>query len=239
MTTTYQPGGDLAAPDEVTSRRASAAALAGGSLLTAIALSLHLRGGAPESVEFIRRVEAAPQVWVTGHVLMAVGGMLLVLGLIAVPQLVHRRGRRAVVVGTGMCVIGAASSALGDFAHGALAYVLIGDVSAEQSMEIQKQFFYHPLLAAISMPSLLLPLGLLVLGSALLYSRAVPVPAALLVLVAPLSVQLGYMVTVLPMPPMVLPLIAGLGWVSLALAMDRHPADKGGSAPHIPGTRIV
>ncbi len=218
MTTTYQPGGDVTAPSDVRSRRGSATALAGGAVLAAVALSLHLRGGAPESVEIVRRVEAAPGVWLTGHVIMAVGGILLLLGLIAVPGLVHGRGRRAVVVATGMCVVGAASSALGDFAHGALAYVLIGDVSAEQSMEIQKQFFYQPLLAAVSMPGLLLPLGMLVLGGGLLYSRAVPAPAAVLVLVAPITVQLGYMMTALPMPVMVLPLVAGLGWISLVLA---------------------
>lgn len=59
MTTTHQPGGDLAAPNDVRSRWGSATALAGGGVLAAAALSLHLRGGAPESVEFVRRVEAA------------------------------------------------------------------------------------------------------------------------------------------------------------------------------------
>jgi len=218
MTTTYQPGGDLAAPNGVRSRWGSATALAGGGVLAAVALSVHLRGGGPDSVEFVRRVEAAPGVWLTGHVLMAVGGILLLLGVIAVPGLVHGRGRRAVVVGAGLSAVGAASTALGDFAHGSLAYVLVGEVSAEKSLQIQEQFFSQPLLAAVSMPGLLLPLGMLVLGGGLLYSRAVPAPAALLVLVAPITVQLGYMMTALPMPVMVLPVVAGLGWISLILA---------------------
>jgi hypothetical protein len=217
MTTTYPAGGDLAAPNNVRSRRGSAAALAGGSLLAAAALSVHLRGGV-ESVDFVRRVENAPGLWLTGHVLMAVGGILLALGLVAVPGLAHGRGRRAVAVGAGLSAVGAASTALGDFAHGSLAYVLVGNVSAEQSLQIQEQFFSQPMLAAVSMPGLLLPLGMLVLGGGLLYSRAVPAPAALLVLVAPITVQLGYMMTALPMPVMVLPLVAGLGWVSLVLA---------------------
>lgn len=218
MTTTYQPGGDLVAPNGVRSRWGSATALAGGGVLAAVALSVHLRGGGPDSVEFVRRVEAAPGVWLTGHVLMAVGGILLLLGVIAVPGLVHGRGRRAVVVGAGLSAVGAASTALGDFAHGSLAYVLVGEVSAEKSLQIQEQFFSQPLLAAVSMPGLLLPLGMLVLGGGLLYSRAVPAPAALLVLVAPITVQLGYMMTALPMPVMVLPVVAGLGWISLILA---------------------
>jgi hypothetical protein len=218
MTTTHQPENALTTHAGVRPRRGSAAALAAGTVLTATALSLHLRGGTPESVEFARRVEDAPGIWITGHVLMAVGGILLLVGMLAVPGLVHGRGRRAVLVGTGMCVIGAASSALGDFAHGSLAYVLVGEVSAEQSIEIQKQFFYHPLLAGVSMPGLLLPVGILVLGGALLYARAVPVPAGLLLLAAPITIQLGYMVTTLPMPVMVVPLIAGLGWVALIMA---------------------
>lgn len=224
MTTTYQAGGEVATND-VSSRRGSAIALAAGSIMAAAALSMHLRGGV-EDVAFVRRVEDAPGVWLTGHVLMAVGGILLVLGLIAVPGLARGRGRRAVAVGTVLSSVGAASTALGDFAHGSLAYVLVGDVSAEQSLELQKQFFSHPLLAAVSMPSLLLPLGMLVLGGGLLYSRAVPVPAALLLLVAPLTIQLGYMVTALPMPVMVLPLVAGLGWVSLILAGGLRRTDR-------------
>jgi len=227
MTTTYQPDGGLAAPNGVRSRWGSAAALAGGSILAAVALSLHLRGGAPESVEFVRRVEAAPGVWMTGHVLMAVGGILLLLGLIAVPGLVHERGRRAVAVGAGLSAVGAASTALGDFAHGSLAYLLIGEVAAEQSLQIQKQLFSQPLLAAVSMPGLLLPLGMLVLGGGLLYSRAVPAPAAVLILLAPITIQLGYSMTALPMPVMVLPLVAGLGWISFILARKPHSVDQG------------
>lgn len=221
MTTTQQPENELTTPEEVRSRPGSAAALAGGTALSAVALTMHLRGGV-QDVEFVRRVEAAPEVWLTGHVLMAVGGLLLLLGLIAVPTLTRGRGRRAVVVATGLSAVGAASTALGDFAHGSLAYLLVGEVSAEQSLLIQEQFFTHPLLVTVSMPGLLLPLGMLVLGGALLYSRAVPTPAAMLVLVAPITIQVGYLVTALPMPVMVMPLVVGLGWISLILAREER-----------------
>ena len=221
MTTQHESDADVAAASASRSRRGPAFALAGGALLSAAALALHFRGGV-DDVEFVRRVEEAPGMWLTGHVCMAVGGVLLLLGLIAVPSLVRDRGRRAVAIGAGLSAVGAVSTALGDFAHGTLAYVLVGDVSAEKSLKIQEQFFTHPLLAAVSMPGLLLPIGMLVLGGGLLYSRALPAPAALLVLVAPIAVQLGYTVTVLPMPPMVLPLIAGLGWVSLILARGQQ-----------------
>lgn len=217
MTTTYEPQDDTAARPNARPHRARAVALAVGGLLTAAALAMHLRGGV-EDVAFVRRVEAAPDVWLAGHVLMGVGGILFVLGLAAVPSLVRGRGRRAVVVGASLSGVGAASTALGDVAHGSLAYLLVGEVPAEQSLHIQERLFTQPLIAAVSMPGMLLPVGMLVLGAALLYSRAVPAPLAGLVLVAPIAVQLGYMVIALPMPLMVLPLLAGLGWLALIVA---------------------
>lgn len=217
MTTTYQPEGDIEAASEARPRRAPAVALALGGVLCASALAMHLRGGV-EDVAFVRRVEASPDAWLAGHVFMGVGGILLLLGLVALPRLVRGRGRRPVAVGVTLAAVGAASSALGDVAHGALAYVLVGEVDAEQSLQIQERLFTQPLLAAVSMPALLLPLGMVVLGAGLLYSRAVPRPAAVLVLVAPIAVQLGYTMTALPMPLMVLPLVAGLAWLAVIVA---------------------
>jgi hypothetical protein len=217
MTTTYQPESDMTTASGARPRRAPAVALAVGAVLCASALAMHLRGGVAD-VEFVRRVEASPDAWLTGHVMMGIGGILLLLGLTAVPRLVRGRGRRAVAVGTTLAAVGSASSALGDLMHGALAYVLVGEVDAEQSLHIQERLFTQPMLAAVSMPAMLLPLGMLVLSGALLYSRAVPTPLAVLLLVAPIAVQLGYMVTALPMPLMVLPLVAGLGWLALIVA---------------------
>lgn len=230
MTTTHQPQIVPTISNGAAPRRGAAVALATGSILSAAALSMHLRGGGAPDVDFVRRVEAEPGVWLAAHVLMTLGGMLLLLGLLAIPRLARGRGRRTVVVGATLSAVGAVCTALGDFAHGSLAYVLVGDVPAEQSLQIQDQFFTQPLLAAVSMPGLLLPLGMLVLGGGLLYSRAVPTPAALLVLVAPVAVQVGYMLTALPMPVMVLPLVAGLSWVSLTLAGRALPAPGRGDA---------
>lgn len=217
MSTTYERESATATPVVPNGSRPAAAALAVGTVLTAAALALHLRGGI-DDVAFVRRVEDAPGTWLAGHVLMGVGGLLLLQGLLAVPRLVRGHGRRAVVIATGLSAVGAAATALGDFAHGTLAYVLVGDVPAEQSLRLQEQFFAQPLIAAVTMPGLLLPLGVLLLGGALLRSRAVPTPAALLVLVAPVAIQLGYAVTSLPMVVMVLPLLVGLGWLSHLLA---------------------
>jgi hypothetical protein len=222
MTTTYQRQDDMAAATAERPRRAPAVALAAGGLLCASALAMHLRGGV-EDVEFVRRVEASPDAWLTGHLFMGVGGILLLLGLVALPRLAQGRGRRVVAVGVTLAAVGAASSALGDVAHGTLAYMLVGEVPAEQSLRIQENLYSQPLLAAVSMPSLLLPLGMIVLGAGLLYSRAVPRLLAALVVVAPIAVQLGYMVISLPMPLMVLPLVAGMGWLALIVARSPRP----------------
>jgi hypothetical protein len=222
MTTTYQRQDDMAAATAERPRRAPAVALAAGGLLCASALAMHLRGGV-EDVEFVRRVEASPDAWLTGHLFMGVGGILLLLGLVALPRLVQGRGRRVVAGGVTLASVGAASSALGDVAHGTLAYMLVGEMPAEQSLHIQENLYSQPLLAAVSMPALLLPLGMIVLGAGLLYSRAVPRPLAALVVVAPIAVQLGYMVISLPMPLMVLPLVAGMGWLALIVARSPRP----------------
>ena len=199
MTTTFEYGGTSAAAVAAGPRRAAAVALLAGTLLAATALSMHPRGGGAD-LDFLRHVGEEPTRWLVGHVLMAVGGVLLLLGITAVPALARARGRRLVKASSVLAGIGAVSTALGDFAHGALAYVLIDEVHVEKSLEIQNQFYEQPLLALISMPGLLLPIGLLVLGLGLLISRAVPVAVGVLVLVAPVAVQAGYAVTALPMP---------------------------------------
>lgn len=221
ITTTSEYGGTSVAPVAARPRRAAAVALLAGTLLAATALSMHLRGGGAD-LDFLRHVGEDPTRWLVGHVLMTIGGVLLLLGLTAVPALARARGRRLVATGSVLAGIGAASTALGDFAHGALAYVLIDDVPVEKSLEIQNQFYEQPLLALISMPSLLLPIGMLVLGLGLLISRAVPVAAGVLVLVAPIAVQAGYVITALPMPVMVLPLVVGLGWTALLVGRKRQ-----------------
>jgi hypothetical protein len=196
--------------------RSGAAVLLVGGLLVMAALTLHLRGGV-EDVAFVRRIEAAPEQWLTAHVLSAVGGVLLALGLPTVLRLSRGRGRVAIRLGVVLAIIGAACTALGDFAHGSLAYVLTGHAEAHQSLDVQKDFFYEPALAAVSILGNLLPLGMLVLAIGLLISKTVPAPAAILLLVGPLAVQAGFSVTALPMVAMVIPFIVGLAWIASIL----------------------
>lgn len=217
MTDTFEREAQHAAPVAAGARRGAGAGIMAGSVLVAAALAVHPRGAGAD-LEFLQRVEDQPGLWLFGHALMAVGGLLLLLCLNAVPGLVPGRGRRVVVVGAGLAAVGAAATALGDFAHGALAYVLIGDVPIERSLDIQEQFYEQPLLAALTMPGLLMPIGLLVLGVGLLLSRAVPIAVAGLLVVAPVAVQVGFMATGLPMPVMVAPLVVGLGGVGLLVS---------------------
>jgi hypothetical protein len=187
-----------------------------GAVLAGTAISLHLRGGG-EDFAFLRRVADAPGQWLASHVLMAVGGIALAWGLPAVMRLVRGRGRVATRIGATLATIGAACTALGDFAHGALAYVLIDEVGIEQSLDIQKEFFFQPAFAGVTILGNLLPLGLVVLGVGLLRSKVVPGAAAVLVLLSPAAIQAGFSLTALPMPVMVLPFVVGLGFVAAAL----------------------
>jgi hypothetical protein len=196
--------------------RSGAAALLVGALLVAAALTLHLRGGV-EDVAFVRRIEAAPQQWLAAHVFSAVGGVLLALGLPSVLHLSRGRGGAVIRVGVILAIIGAACTALGDFAHGSLAYVLTDHADAHQSLDVQKDFFYEPAFAAVSILGNLLPLGMLVLGIGLLISRTVPAPAAILLLVSPIAIQVGFSVTALPMVAMVLPFVAAVAWIASML----------------------
>ncbi len=77
-------------PDLTGRARVGAAGLFVGAVLVAAALSLHLRGGA-EDVAFVQRIETAPDQWLIGHVLMAVGGVLLALGFPSVLRLARDR----------------------------------------------------------------------------------------------------------------------------------------------------
>lgn len=210
------PAGPPAGGRATSRNRVAAALLCTGALLAAAALSLHVRGGA-ENVAFVRRIEAESGQWLAAHVLMAVGGCLLAVALPTLLRLVPGRGRLPTAIGVTLASIGAAATALGDFAHGSLAYVLIDHTDAQQSLEIQAELFAQPVIAAVSMLGLLLPLGMLVLGAGLLRSRAAPPLAAALLLLSPVAIQAGFSVTALPMLPMVLPLAGGLAWVSYCL----------------------
>jgi hypothetical protein len=218
MSSPDAPVSQLSSPDlrRPGGSRSGVAFLLAGGVLVAAALTLHLRGGV-EDVAFVRRIEAAPEQWLTAHILSAVGGMLLAVGLLTVLRLSRGRGRVAIRLGVVLAIIGAACTALGDLAHGSLAYVLTDHVDAHQSLAVQKDFFYEPALAAVSLLGNLLPLGMLVLGIGLLISKTVPTPAAILLLVSPIAIQAGFSVTALPMVVMVLPLVIGLAWIASIL----------------------
>jgi hypothetical protein len=194
----------------------SAFALLVGGVLVGTGLALHLRGGVAD-VAFVERVEEAPERWLAGHLAMTVGALLLASGLGAVRRLAVGRGRGTTAVGAGIAAVGATCTALGDFAHGALAYVLIGHLDAADSLAVQEDFYSQPALAATTMLGNLLPLGILVLGIGLLRSGAVPWPAAALLAVSPVVAQIGYVATALPMAPMVMPLVVGMAFVARAV----------------------
>jgi hypothetical protein len=78
---------------------------------------------------------------------------------------------------------------LADATHGVVQYALGGQLPADQSVAIQTAYFHHPIIGIVMMGAMLLPAGLITLGIGLLWSRALPVWAALLLIASPLAIQ--------------------------------------------------
>ena len=174
-------------------RQAGPVALAGGGVLTIAGMALHVAGdGSAPDESFVRTVEAQLPQWLTSHLLLTAGMALVAGGALSIFRLVRGRGAVLTAVGAVFMVVGGALMALGDLAHGALAYALAGHVEPAQSLAIQNDYFFHPAVAVISFGGMLLPLGMVVLGVALLRSRAVPRWAAVTLLASPIMITFGY-----------------------------------------------
>jgi hypothetical protein len=174
-------------------RSAGPVGLAGGAALTVLGMALHVAGdGSAADEHLMHEIEAQSGQWLVSHLLLAAGMALVAGGAAAVFRLARGRGAVLTAIGAGLMVVGAALTSWGDLAHGALAYALAGQVDAAQSLEIQEAYFFHPAVAVMSFGGMLLPLGMVVLGIALVRSRAVPRWAAAVLLVSPVLITVGF-----------------------------------------------
>lgn len=174
-------------------RHAGPAALVVGSVLTIAGMALHAAGdGSAPDETFVRTVEASLGQWLASHLLLAAGMALVAGGLASALRVARGRGATLTAVGAVVASVGAALMALGDFAHGGLAYALSGHVDATTSLAIQEGYFLHPAIAVTSFGGMLLPVGVVVLGIALLRSRVAPRWAAVVLLVSPLVISVGF-----------------------------------------------
>lgn len=174
-------------------RYAGPAGLVAGSVLSVAGMSLHVPGdGSAADEELVRTIEAQSTQWLASHLLLAFGMALFAVGAATAVRIARGRGATLTVLGAATASVGAAFMSLGDIAHGALAYALADRVDDATSLAIQKAYFYHPAIAVISFGGMLLPLGVVVLGIALLRSRVVPRWAALVLLVSPIVISFGF-----------------------------------------------
>jgi hypothetical protein len=213
------PGGS-AAPTAIDRlrRHAGPVALAAGAGLAIAGMALHVAGdGSAADVDLMRTIEAHPTQWLISHLLLAAGMLLVAGGAVSVFRMARGRGAALTAAGAGVMALGAALMALGDLAHGALAYALARHVDPAASLEIQESYFFHPAVAVISFGGMLLPLGVVVLGIALLRSRAVPRWVAVVLLVSPILITIGF-ASGPRMALLGIPFVVGLAFLGRAVA---------------------
>lgn len=201
-------------------RYAGPTVLLAGAALTIAGMALHVAGdGSPADEALIRTIEASSTQWLVSHFLLAAGMALVAGGAVTALRLARRRGGILTISGVAAISLGAALMSLGDLAHGILAFALAGRIDPATSLAIQDDYFMHPAIAVISFGGMLMPLGVLLLGVALLRSHVVPRWAAVVLLVSPVAISLGFASG----PRMLvfgLPFVVGMAALSRAIARD-------------------
>lgn len=201
-------------------RFAGPTALAVGPVLMLSGMALHvppLENGLEPDEAFIRTIEGQLTQWLTSHLLLTVGLALMAGGATTIFRLARGRGAVLTAVGAGLMVLGAALMSLSDLLHGFLQYALAGQVDAATSLTIQEAYFSLPANAVLNTGTTLLPLGFVVLGVALLRSRTVPRWAAIVLLLGPVGIMLGFEYHNLTLV-LGLPLVVGLAVLARAIA---------------------
>jgi hypothetical protein len=174
-------------------RNAGPFCLAAGPVLAVVGMALHVAGDGSEADEHLmHEIEAHATQWLVSHLFLAAGFALIAGGAASVFRLARGRARTLTAVGAGLMVVGAVLMSWGDLAHGLLAYALAGQVDASASLGIQESYYIHPAVAVLSFGGMLVPLGVVVVGIALLWSRAMPRWAAVALIASPVLITVGF-----------------------------------------------
>ena len=200
-------------------RFAGPTALAIGPVLMLLGMALHeqwVGPGEPDET-FIRTVEGSLTQWGISHFLLTAGLALMAGGATTIFRLARGRGAVLTAVSATAVVLGAALMSLSDLLHGFLQYALAGQVDAATSLTIQEAYFSLPANAVLNTGATLLPLGFVVLAVGLLRSRAVPRWAALVLLLGPVGIMLGFEFHNLKLI-LGLPLVVGLAVLARTIA---------------------
>lgn len=221
------PAADTRAPQQVERlprlvQLVGPAALALGAVLATTGMSLHL--GAMEEDARLAQAMFDDSNWTASHLMLGIGFALVAIGLTHAVGLVRGRGAVPVGVGAVLMALGAVLMALGDISHGALNIALRGQVDAAQSLDIHTSYFEQASVAGLNGGSGLLPLGMIILGIGLLWSRSVPRWAGIVVLLTPFAVKASFAPS-LPSYLQGLPFLVGmlvLTWLMVQAAAQRR-----------------
>lgn len=186
--------------------RLSAAAMAASGVLIVVGHGLSIDPNLPTD-DYIARMTADRTQGVAGGLMVAVGALLLPIGLVALLGLVRRRGAGLALAGAILAGCGAMALGAGDVMitlimgglsrdHGELAGQVMDLAAGDRAPLLSLPFLFAPLLV----------LGLILCGAALIRSRAVPWwEGAVLILGAALvlvSAGGGWAAAALPLTPL-------------------------------------
>jgi hypothetical protein len=220
-------GPDASAPHPV-ARFGGPIALVVGSVLAAVGMGLHLPAMA-EDVGLAVAVAEAPSRWLAAHLFAGLGFALVALAATTALPPVHRRGATLTAVGVGVTSLGAAVMALGDIAHGAVAFALTERVDAATSFAIQEAYFEHPAILGLNTGPMLISLGMVLLGAGLLRARIHARWVGITILVAPIAINVAISLG-LPTYLHGVPFVVGMSVLAYSLLRD----PRAGSAPQQP-----
>jgi hypothetical protein len=167
-------------------------ALAAAPVVLAVGMALHPQG-TDDDEAFVHHLGHHLTRWMICHAIVTVGFFCVFLGAGALLRLARGRGAVLTQVAAAAMAIGGLGAILETVTHGVLAYALGADhrVDVHLSTQVQLHWFHTAWGQALEVGNGIALLSLILAGIALLRSRAVARWAAVLVLLAPVSILFG------------------------------------------------
>lgn len=187
-----------------------------GSVLAAVGFGLHLPA-MPEDEALVRAIADDPW-WLVSHLSMSFGLALVAVGAATAVGFVRGRGGKPTTAGAIATALGAMVLALSDIAHGVVSFAVVDQVDPATSLAIHEAYFSNPVILALNAGSLVLTLGMVVLGVGLFRSRVAPRWAGVVIALTPIAVQASFALR-LPTYLHGLPIVIGMTTLAYLLGL--------------------
>ena len=168
------------------------AALAIGAITVVAGMALHPTGNNEGAL--VPYISSHLARWGWTHIILATGFMMLAMGMCSVLGLATGpRGTRLITIGAVTGSVGSVLFAWETVAHGAVMQAIASRrLPPDQALQVAKHYVETPYFVPFSAAaSLFLPLGLVLLGIAMIRSRRIPTWAAVVLTLSPVGVQVG------------------------------------------------